>query len=176
MNLRILYHGLGMAGKTTNLEKLREIYSGYVSDRLHQQTTEGRTVYLDMLSLNLRTKSGNGEVWISLFTTPGQERFRLLRGWLFGHVDGIVFVVDSSRSLEENLRAYEELREYGLLKVPMVVQANKRDAPNPLPLETIREAFNGLTVVEAIAREGYGVAETLREILREVLNAKAPVG
>ena len=73
MNLRILYHGLGMAGKTTNLEKLREIYSGYVSDRIHQQTTEGRTVYLDMLSLNLRTKSGNGEVWISLFTTPGQE-------------------------------------------------------------------------------------------------------
>jgi signal recognition particle receptor subunit beta len=58
----------------------------------------------------------------------------------------------------------------------MVVQANKRDAPNPLPLETIREAFKGITVVEAIAREGYGVAETLREILREVLNAKAPVG
>ncbi|MFN4319236.1 MAG: GTP-binding protein [Aquificaceae bacterium] len=176
MNLRILYHGLGMAGKTTNLERLREIYAGYVSDRMHQRTTEGRTVYLDMLSLNLKTKSGDREIGISLFTTPGQERFKLLRGWLFGHVDGVVFVLDSSRSMEENMRAYEELREYGLLKVPVVVQANKRDVPEALPLELIKESFGNITVVEAIAGEGQGVAETLREIIREVLNAKASVG
>ncbi|MCS6958196.1 MAG: ADP-ribosylation factor-like protein [Aquificaceae bacterium] len=99
MNLRILYHGLGMAGKTTNLEKLKEIYTNYVYDRIHQCTPEGRTVYLDMLSLNIKTKAGNTDLNVSLFTTPGQERFRLLRRWLFGNVDGVAFVVDATRSL-----------------------------------------------------------------------------
>lgn len=131
MTLRILYHGLGMAGKTTNLEKLREIYSDYVSDRIHQQTSEGRTVYLDILSLSIKTRSGDKEIGVELFTTPGQERFRILRKWIFGRVDGLVLVLDSTRSLEENLRAYEEVKEYGLSGVPMVLQLNKRDVGKP---------------------------------------------
>ncbi|MFN3263394.1 MAG: GTP-binding protein [Aquificaceae bacterium] len=176
MNLRILYHGLGMAGKTTNLEKLREIYASFVNDRLHQQTTEGRTVYLDILALNLKTKTGNEEVEVSLFTTPGQERFKILRKWIFGHVDVLVMVLDSSRSLEENLKAYQELEEYGLTSLPVVVQANKRDADNPIPMEEISRAFDGLKVLEAIAKDGLGVAETFRAIIREVLHAKAHAG
>ncbi|MCS7262408.1 MAG: ADP-ribosylation factor-like protein [Aquificaceae bacterium] len=173
MNVHILYHGLGMAGKTTNLEKLKEIYPGYVSDRVHQKTKEDRTVYIDMLALNIKTRSGDKEVNISLFTTPGQERFRLLRSWLFGQVNGMVFVFDSTRSIEENMRAYEELKQYRLSKVPTVIQANKRDVKGALPLTVIQQAFNGYTVVEAVASAGIGVAETFRLILKEVLNATA---
>ncbi|MCS7196416.1 MAG: GTPase domain-containing protein [Aquificaceae bacterium] len=176
MNLRVLYHGLGMAGKTTNLEKLREIYPNFVSDRLHQQTSEGRTVYIDMLTMNLKTKLGNKELNVSLFTTPGQERFRLLRGWLFGHVDGVVFVFDSTRGVEENLKVYQELKDYGLSGVPLVIQANKRDAECALPMNVIEEVFAGHRVVEAIASAGIGVAETFRLILKEVLDARAVAG
>lgn len=173
MNVHILYHGLGMSGKTTNLEKLKEIYSGFISDRVHQKTEEGRTVYVDMLALNVKTRSGDKEVNISLFTTPGQERFRILRSWLFGHVDGIVFVLDSTRSIEENMKAYEEIRHYKLSRVPIVVQANKRDVEGALPLTAIQQAFNGCMVVEAVAYIGMGVAETFRLVLKEVLDARA---
>ncbi len=177
MRLRILYHGLGMAGKTTNLEKLKEIYTGYLSDRFHQQTQEGRTVYLDMLALNIKTRKNDIELYVELFTTPGQERFKLLRKWLFGHVDGVVFVFDCSRNVEENLRAYAELEEYGLSSIPLVVQANKADLLKDQSfLEEVRRLFNGHQVVPAVAIEGIGVAETFREVLREVLNAKAVTG
>lgn len=172
MNLRILYHGLGMAGKTTNLERLREIYEGYVVDRLHQQSSEGRTVYLDILSLNIKTKSGDKEIGVSVFTTPGQERFKLLRKWIFGHVDGLVLVLDATRSLEENLQAFEELKEYGLNDLPMVIQLNKRDIGSLSP-EAVRSAIGPVPIMEAVALTGMGVAETFRMVLREVLNAKA---
>lgn len=176
MSLRILYHGLGMAGKTTNLEKLKDIYSGYVSDRVHQQTSEGRTVYLDILALNIKTKSGNNQVSVELFTTPGQERFKLLRKWIFGHVDGVVLVFDSTRRLEENMKAYQEILDYGLGGVPFVVQLNKRDLGREVEPEHIAKVFGEVPVLEAVAHEGIGVAETFRTILREVFNAKAPTG
>jgi len=175
MTLRILYHGLGMAGKTTNLEKLREIYSNYVLDRIHQQTSEGRTVYLDILSLNIKTKLGDKELSVEVFTTPGQERFKVLRKWIFGHVDGLVLVLDSTRSLEENLRAYEEVKEYGLNGVPMVLQLNKRDIGKLSP-EEVMVAFGNVPLVEAVAIAGMGVAETFKAILREALDAKATAG
>ncbi|MFN3598699.1 MAG: GTP-binding protein [Aquificaceae bacterium] len=176
MNLRILYHGLGMAGKTTNLEKLKEAYLNYVQDRIHQQTTEGRTVYLDILSLNIKTRWEDREVRVEIFTTPGQERFRPLRKWLFGYVNSVVFVLDSGRSLEENLSSYKDLEEVGLIGVPMVLQANKRDLEGALSLDSIRSHFKNLKTIEAVAKDGIGVVETFREILREVLNAKAPIG
>ena len=176
MKVRILYHGLGMAGKTTNLEKLKEIYGQYVQERIHQQTTENRTVYLDMLALNLKTKLENTELSVEIFTTPGQERFKILRKWIFGHVDGLVMVLDSSRSLEENLRAYQELKEAGLVDIPMVVQVNKRDVQGAISMELLRNTLRDIPIVEAVAKDGLGVAETLRAILREVLNAKAFAG
>lgn len=176
MKVRILYHGLGMAGKTTNLEKLKEIYEQYVQERIHQQTTENRTVYLDMLALNLKTKLENTELSVEIFTTPGQERFKILRKWIFGHVDGLVMVLDSSRSLEENLRAYQELKEAGLVDIPMVAQVNKRDVQGAISMELVRNTLRDIPIVEAVAKDGLGVAETFRAILREVLNAKASAG
>jgi mutual gliding-motility protein MglA len=71
--LRIVYHGLGMAGKTTNLEKLKEIYTDKAYDRIHQQTNEGRTVYLDMLMLKFQTHVQGLYVTISLFTPRTTE-------------------------------------------------------------------------------------------------------
>lgn len=172
MNIRILYHGLGMAGKTTNLEKLKEIYSSYTVDRVHQQTKEGRTVYLDMLNLNIKTKVGGQTLTVHLFTTPGQERFKMLRSWLFGGIDGLVFVLDSTRHIMENLKAYQELSEYNITDTPVIVQANKRDKENILPIELIKRAFPGKMIIEAVASQGLGVAETFKAVLKEAINAK----
>ncbi len=167
--LRILYHGLGMAGKTTNLEKLKEMFSDHIYDRFHQQTEEGRTVYLDVLVLKLRVKTNNDELFVSLFTTPGQKRFSTIRPWFFGHVDAIVFVLDSSRSLRENLEAFEEIRN---LKIPIVVQANKRDSKNPIPFEEVERFFNMYTLVPAVAKEGIGVIDTFKEALKVAIDGR----
>ncbi|MEM4593243.1 MAG: hypothetical protein QW196_07575, partial [Sulfolobales archaeon] len=130
---------------------------------------------LDILSLNIKTKSGDKELSVEVFTTPGQERFKILRKWIFGYVNGLVLVLDAARSLEENTLAYQELKEQGLNGLPMVIQLNKRDVGN-LSVEEVRGAFGEVPIVEAIALSGMGVAETFRAILREVLNAKATAG
>ncbi|QWK20185.1 MAG: gliding motility protein [Hydrogenobacter thermophilus] len=171
MELRILYHGLGMAGKTTNLEKLKEIYGNYVYDRLHQQTSEGRTIYLDVLSLKLRTRLESVELMVSLFTTPGQKRYSILRPWLFGHISAVVFVFDSSRSVEENLESFQEIKDSNTI----VVQANKRDAEGALPLEEIKRIFETYTVIPAVAKDGVGVVETFKEALRIALHGAGKV-
>lgn len=167
--LRIVYHGLGMAGKTTNLERLKEIYKDRVYDRIHQQTTEGRTVYLDILMLKFHTRVQSSDVIASLFTTPGQRRFSILRPWLFGYASSVVFVFDSSRDIQENMESFYEI-ENTVSVNKIVVQANKRDVPNAIPLEDIKEAFKGIPVIPAVAKDGIGVLETLREAIKIALS------
>jgi len=166
--IRIVYHGLGMSGKTTNLERLKEIYTDKVYDRIHQQTNEGRTVYLDMLMLKFQTHVQGLYVTVSLFTTPGQQRFKILRPWLFGNTSAVVFVFDSSRSIQENMESFHEM-EVTVGKNKVVVQANKRDVPNAVPLEVIKETFNGIPVIPAVAKDGIGVVETLKEAIKVAL-------
>ncbi len=57
------------------------------------------------------------------------------------------------------------------MKIPYVLQLNKRDLPNVLPVEELKKALvkKGEPVFEAIAYQGVGVFETLRECGRRVL-------
>jgi mutual gliding-motility protein MglA len=65
------------------------------------------------------------------------------------------------------------LKEHGydFNKIPYVLQLNKRDLPNILPVETLTRELQrkGEPVLEAIAFQGQGVFETLKEIARQVL-------
>ena len=164
--LIIVYHGLGMAGKTTNLEKLKEFYTTYVVDRFHQNTVEGRTVFMDVLHLTIKLKTGDGDISVKLYTTPGQDRFALMRSFFFGKMDGIVLVIDTTRSPEENYKAYSEIEKY-VKKIPMVVQFNKVD----LRKYQVQDYsyLDGFSYQEAIAYDGVGVRETFRLIICEVL-------
>jgi len=58
-------------------------------------------------------------------------------------------------------------------KTPRCVQANKRDLPDALPLETLRHAFGvspEFPLLEAQAVHGIGVRETFMTIVRLVLS------
>jgi hypothetical protein len=52
-----------------------------------------------------------------------------------------------------------------------VLQLNKRDLPNVLPVDALTRELQrkGEPVVEAVAFQGHGVFETLKEIARQVL-------
>jgi hypothetical protein len=57
------------------------------------------------------------------------------------------------------------------MKIPYVLQLNKRDLPNVLPVEELKKALvkKNEPVFEAIAFRGTGVFETLKECGRLVL-------
>jgi signal recognition particle receptor subunit beta len=57
------------------------------------------------------------------------------------------------------------------MKIPYVLQLNKRDLPNIMPVEGLRRLLDvkGEPVFEAIAIKGEGVLETLKAVARQVL-------
>ena len=93
-------------------------------------------------------------------------------------VDGIVFVADSRKSaMDANVEALDNLMDdlkehgYDFFKIPYVLQLNKRDLPNVLPVDALSKELRRKNepVIEAITFQGAGVFETLKEIARQVL-------
>jgi mutual gliding-motility protein MglA len=106
------------------------------------------------------------------------SRRLILRG-----VDGVVFVADSApnrlRANAESLRNLREnLEEYNLRlgEVPYVLQVNKRDIPDAVPMEMIRlvlDPTGKVPLFEAVAAEFKGVVEPLKAVSKLVLEKLA---
>jgi signal recognition particle receptor subunit beta len=93
-------------------------------------------------------------------------------------VDGVVFVADSQiERADANVEALDNLvsnleeHGYDFGTIPYVLQFNKRDLPNILPVEEMRKQLcrRNEPTFESIASQGNGVFETLKEITRQVL-------
>ncbi|ACN99299.1 GTP-binding protein [Sulfurihydrogenibium azorense] len=162
----IVYHGIGMAGKTTNLDSLKDIFSNYVIDRFHAKTVENRTIFLDTLLLGINIKNLDFKLKVRLMSTPGQDRFEILRPWILNNANGFVFVYDPTVNHNENLKAFKEIYES---KLPKVIQINKVDLTEQKKVEEIKRIFKDFTTIEAVAKDNKGVKETFQAILREIL-------
>ena len=75
--------------------------------------------------------------------------------------------IESLYNLEENLQS----QGYDLLKIPYVLQLNKRDLNNIVPVEDLASELQrkGEPVVEAVASTGQGVFDTLKAVAKQVL-------
>jgi hypothetical protein len=75
--------------------------------------------------------------------------------------------MESWQKLEEHLASFG----MPILEVPIVVQFNKQDLPNAIPVETLKKLLkvNGYPVFEAVAIRSNGVSETLKAIMRGVI-------
>ena len=165
----IVYHGIGMAGKTTNLDSLKNIFEHYVIDRFHTQTVENRTIFLDTLLLGINIKDMNQKLKVRVMSTPGQERFAILRQWIINNADGFVFVYDPTVNYKDNIEAFKEI--YSPYK-KIIVQINKIDIVDEslvVKLKNFLENKN-FQVLKASAINKIGVKETFQAILKEVLS------
>jgi signal recognition particle receptor subunit beta len=165
----IIYHGVGMAGKTTNLDGLKNIFEHYVIDRFHTQTVENRTVFLDTLLLAINIKNLDQKLKVRVMSTPGQERFAILRQWIINHGDGFVFVYDPTVNHEDNIQAFKEIYSPN---IKLIVQINKTDLVDKNLVDKVRNLFEskGFQVIEASAVNNIGVKETFQTILKEILS------
>jgi mutual gliding-motility protein MglA len=171
VNCKIVYYGPGMSGKTTNLEIVHKKAPEANKGELTSIATEGdRTLFFDFMPLDLGTIAGM-RTRFQLYTVPGQVYYNSTRKLVLQGVDGIVFVADSSESkMEENLESLENLKnnlaEYGkdIRELPIVLQYNKRDLPDALPVEALNAKLNpwGVPYFEAVAITGEGVFPTLK--------------
>lgn len=179
IKFKIVYYGPGLSGKTTNIKKIYERFTGKKGQLLSIDTKGERTLFFDLLPLKLSIIKGYNTIF-SLYTVPGQVFYKQARKLVLRNADGVIFVADSNpERLEENIKIYEEMHntliEYGMWsstrKVPIIVQYNKRDDPNALPVSILEEKVNKYKYpyVLAIATEGKGVFQTLQLMINEVV-------
>jgi len=178
INCKIVYYGPGLGGKTTNLQYLYDITSAENRGKLISLATEmDRTLFFDFLPLDLGQIRGL-RTRFHIYTVPGQVFYDASRKLILRGVDGVVFVADSQEErLDANLESISNLdlnlKENGfdLAKIPYVLQLNKRDLPNVMPVEQLTKllAVKGEPVFEAVAPRGEGVLDTLKAVARQVL-------
>ena len=177
VSAKVVYYGPGLSGKTTNLEwiygKVPETQRGKM---VSMKTKTDRTLFFDFLPLSAGEINGFRTRFL-LYTVPGQVYYNATRKLVLKGADGVVFVADSDPQLRQaNKESFanleKNLNEYGtsIDQMPIVLQYNKRDLPQALPLEELNADLNprGLIVVPAVAIRGEGVFETFKEITRLV--------
>ena len=172
IDLKIVYCGPGMCGKTTNLQCIHKMLGPQQCGELVSlPTLNDRTLFFDFLLME-RYISGF-KTRFHLYTVPGQVQYALTRRAVLMGVDGVVFVVDSQNSkLQENIESLKDLEEHlhfykkDLNTFPFVLQYNKRDLPNFMPADELNSRFNSLNIpaFESSAVTGKGVAATLNAI------------
>jgi len=178
INCKIVYYGPGLGGKTTNLQHIFDKTGEQQKGKMISLATEtDRTLFFDFLPLDLGTIRGF-KTRFHLYTVPGQVFYDASRKLILRGVDGVVFVADSqSERADANVEAQENLVQnlnehgYDFATIPYVLQLNKRDLPNVLSVDEMKQQLRRREepVFESIASQGQGVFETLKEIARQVL-------
>jgi signal recognition particle receptor subunit beta len=178
INCKIVYYGPGLCGKTTNLHYIYKKTNPESKGKMISLATETeRTLFFDFLPLALGEIRGF-KTRFHLYTVPGQVFYDASRKLILKGVDGVVFVADSQvERMEANIESVENLRVnlaeqgYNLDAIPYVMQYNKRDLPNVVPVGELRKALNprGVIDFEAVASEGGGVFDTLKAIAKLVI-------
>jgi len=176
LDLKLVYYGPALSGKTTNLRALKSLAPPTVAGRLMTlETRDNRTLFMDLLPMVLHSESGFS-VRLKVITVPGQMIHASTRAVLLDNVDGVVFVADSQvDESDANKTAFNDLAEnladQGVsADIPLVFQFNKRDLANvrsEMELETFRRRRN-VPLYRAVATRGIGVIETFRGLLEIV--------
>jgi mutual gliding-motility protein MglA len=176
---KIVYYGPGLCGKTTNLQFVYEsLPTSNKSKMLSLATKTDRTLFFDFLPLDLGKIRGM-RTKLQLYTVPGQVYYNSTRQLVLKGADGIVFVADSQDfALDANLESMQNLEDnlkrqgIRIREIPLVIQYNKRDLPNALPIDQLDSAINKLNVPHfaSVATTGLGVEEALKGITQRVLS------
>ncbi len=179
INCKIVYYGPGLGGKTTNLNYIyQKIHPANKGRMVSLSTDTERTLFFDFLPLELGLINGF-KIRFHLYTVPGQIYYDASRKLILKGVDGIVFVADSQQERFDanveslsNLQAHLHEHGYEFSNIPYVLQFNKRDLPNAIPVDELKRELwkKDEPVFEAIASQGRGVFDSLKEVTRQLLN------
>lgn len=154
---KILVTGPYHAGKSTFVRTL--------SDTAVSVDRFGTTVALDYGHVTIDGLTAD------IFGTPGQERFDPLLKTIAGQALGVIVVVDSTRP-DSFPRAKEMMELTGREGLPIIIAANKQDAPGALkPAEVAKrlDAPSHIPVVGCTGSRKDSVQGVLRELTQKIM-------
>ena len=165
LTLKLVYYGPPLSGKTSNLRALHTAVDKLNRGRLMTlDTRDDRTLFFDLMPIFFRASGFSFR--IKVYTVPGQPVHEATRRVVLAGADGVVFVADSStKSRGENLASWQNLTanlaSLGLEQLPVVIQYNKRDLSDAVPLHEVdRFGDPGRPIEQACAKRGEGVVST----------------
>ncbi len=174
ITLKVVYCGPPKGGKTTSLQFIHKVLDPDQSGKLVSLATSGdKTLFFDFLPIDLGSLAGF-TLGLECFTVPGQVQYKRTRRVVLSGADAVVFVANSDPECEgDNEKSiedfHENLRENGLdpQRIPLVVQFNKRDLNDAIPIERLREAvvFRPVPVFNTMAIRGKQVFEAFQKIV-----------
>jgi signal recognition particle receptor subunit beta len=183
INCKIIYFGARGAGKTENLRSLYTNTSSEVrSGLLELDDLAGPTRFFDFLPISLGHVK-DFHLKLHLFTLPTNSLYESVSSVILRGVDGFVYVADSrveamADSVDGLLAARRLLSEegYNVADMPRVIQYNKRDLPDLVPLEVMRQELNpgNMPDQKSVATQSVGTMETLQAMAKLVLRRIAP--
>ena len=153
INIKIVYCGPALCGKTTNVQTIHEKLAPHQrGEMVSLATKDDRTLFFDFLPIELGNVKGF-KTRFHIYTVPGQVYYALTRRAVLTNVDGVVFVADSQTGkIEDNIESYKDLEENlkfykkDLHTTPFVIQYNKRDLPDVMPVDELNRVLNKLQV------------------------------
>ena len=176
---KVVYYGPGLGGKTTSLQYIHATARPEHRGKMVSLATPvDRTLYFDFLPIRLPSVRGMN-VRLQLFTVPGQVYYNATRKLVLTGADGLVLVFDSQRgrsdaneeswqNLQENLEAHGRQ----LSTIPHVIQYNKRDLYDAVPIDELEQLLNRHQAPSfgSCAMNGEGIYEALEAVTRAVLD------
>ena len=146
---KVVYYGPSVGGKTTNLQWLHSKLDPRSVGKLFSLETEAdRTLFFDLLPINLGNIKGM-DLRLKVYTVPGQVKYNSTRKMVLTGADAVTFVADSdAKRHKDNVESLKNLAEnlaangLNIRAIPLVLQYNKRDLPNILPVEVMDKKLN----------------------------------
>lgn len=173
--IRIVYDGAPFAGKTTSL---RSLAGGLGATVRSPGEVDGRTLYFDWLDYTGGLFEGR-RIRCQIVSVPGQAILAPRRRRLLSSADVVVYVSDTTATgFAAEAGHLGSLRDVlSHLPAPpvgVVVQANKRDTADAVPLDELRDRMRDLGlvagIVETRATQGDGVREAFVLAVRLALD------
>jgi len=173
LQVKIVYYGPAMSGKTTSVKYLFSFFKKEKSLKSIDSTV-GRTLFFDFGVLQF-----SGTKWdlkFLVYSATGQDFYASTRPATLNGVDGIIFVVDSkSEFLEHNLRSWNELKTlFGIeiYNIPIVISLNKYDLQGIKKLNESEflslidySKFKNLTLKKTVAINGKGILDSFSQLI-----------
>jgi len=178
ITIKIVYYGPALSGKTTCLKYIYSSNAFKSKGKLITLDTDGdRTLFFDFLPLEIG-KLGNYAIKIQLYTVPGQVSYNTTRKLVLQGADGVVFVADSQVAIrDQNIDSYKnlmknlELNKISPDEIPIILQYNKRDLKEILPIDDLNKDLNpeNKSFFPTVATNGENILEALSAIMKMVI-------
>ncbi|MFX1258214.1 MAG: ATP/GTP-binding protein [Promethearchaeota archaeon] len=177
LQLKVVYFGPAMSGKTTSMKALFNHF-GRKDDVYSIESTVNRTLFFDYGTFSFQNNQWMLKVHV--YSTTGQDFYLITRPITLKAIDGLIFVVDSQKiAFERNIISWNELDSYlgtNLIELPKIIAFNKQDLPNKFcsaiflkKIDYIK--YKNINTKFTIALNGEGILESFETILRLIFNS-----